>query len=215
MMNLPRHDAILLLGPTGAGKTPLGEALANSSRMSKSCFHFDFGANLRRIAGGKVSSGKFDIIDLKVIQEVLTQGKLLENESFYIARKILEAFIVERSVAPQDVLILNGLPRHLGQAMDTDKLVSICAIVSLECTPSVVLARIQQNTGGDRTNRTDDSLAEIQAKLQIFQERTQPLRQYYESKGVPVYQVNVGVNSTPVQMVDMVLMELNALDGSG
>lgn len=125
----------------------------------------------------------------------------------------MEVFIVERSVASQDMLILNGLPRHLGQAIDSDRLVNICGILSLECTPSIVQARIQQNTGGDRSTRMDDSLAEIQVKLKIYRERTHPLRQYYEKMGIPVHQISVDVNSSPEQMLDEALQELNSTHG--
>ncbi len=208
---MKRHNAILLLGPTGAGKTPLGESMAKSGVGSKRCFHFDFGANLRQIADSKHRSGRFNQFDLQIIQEALTQGKLLENESFYIARKILEAFIEEKSVDSQDLLLLNGLPRHIGQARDTDQLVKIGAILSLECTPAIVQARIQKNTGGDRTHRSDDSHEEIKAKLNIFRERTQPVQQHYENQGNSVYQLNVGVNSTPAEIHAEALRKIESL----
>ena len=70
-----------------------------------------------------------------------------------------------------------------------------------------------QNTGGDRSKRMDDSLAEIQGKLKIFQGRTQPLCRHYKNKGIPVHQISVNVNTTPEQMVDKALQELNPTDG--
>ncbi len=50
-MKIPK--AILLLGPTGSGKTPLGQALEKKGLAGRRCVHFDFGANLREIAGLK------------------------------------------------------------------------------------------------------------------------------------------------------------------
>jgi len=44
-----RNPAVLLLGPTGAGKTPLGEMIEARGLWGMSCLHFDFGANLRAV----------------------------------------------------------------------------------------------------------------------------------------------------------------------
>ncbi|MCX7427258.1 MAG: hypothetical protein NTW96_16720 [Planctomycetia bacterium] len=44
-----RNDAMLLLGPTGSGKTPLGDLLERRGLGGRRCVHFDFGAHLRRI----------------------------------------------------------------------------------------------------------------------------------------------------------------------
>ena len=148
---MTRNDAVLLVGPTGAGKTPLGDALAESGVGTRRCHHFDFGANLRRIAAGRDVPDTFDNDDLCIVKQVLTAGVLLEDESFHIAKKILYGFLKDMAVADSDLLILNGLPRHVGQARDTDRLVNMRAILSLECTPDIVRARIHRNTGGDRT----------------------------------------------------------------
>jgi len=208
-VTLTRNDAVLLVGPTGAGKTPLGDALEKSGVGTRRCFHFDFGANLRRIAAGRNVPDTFDDDDLRIVQAALTAGVLLENASFHVAEKILHAFMKAMAVSDSDLLILNGLPRHLGQARDTDRLVNMRAVLSLACTPDTVQARIRCNTGGDRTGRRDDSLAEIQVKLRTFQERTQPLLHYYADKGIPVHHLSVGIKTTPAQMLDMAVNVLS------
>ena len=43
------NRAALLLGPTGSGKTPLGDIIAQRGLWGANCRHFDFGANLRAI----------------------------------------------------------------------------------------------------------------------------------------------------------------------
>ena len=209
-MMMKCNDAVLLLGPTGAGKTPLGEALAEAGIGDRRCFHFDFGANLRRIAVGDYVPDTFGDGDLHIVREALTAGVLLEDETFHIAEKILRAFTDDRGIGDGDLLILNGLPRHLGQARDTDRLVKMNAVLSLECAPDIVQARIRRNTGGDRTYRSDDSLAEIRAKLQTFQERTQPLLQYYASQGVAIHRLTVGSDTTPDQMREMAILALSS-----
>lgn len=207
-MTVSHPQAILLLGPTGAGKSPLGEAFQSSGFGAKRCFHFDFGENLRQVASGHRWADMFDSQDLGVIHDALTKGRLLENETFHIGKRILEAFLAHGQITSEDLLLLNGLPRHLGQARDTSELVDIRAIVSLECSPATVRTRIQRNTGGDRTGRDDDSLAAIQSKLKTFQERTQPLLAYYRAQGIPVYEIQVGPDSTPADTFEEALKKL-------
>ncbi|MEE8450650.1 MAG: hypothetical protein V3R99_02015 [Thermoguttaceae bacterium] len=44
-----RNRAALLLGPTGAGKTPLGRLIEQRGLWGVRCLHFDFGDNLREV----------------------------------------------------------------------------------------------------------------------------------------------------------------------
>ena len=47
-----KPQAVVLLGPTGSGKTPLGEWLEAKGLGGRRCHHFDFGTRLRRVATG-------------------------------------------------------------------------------------------------------------------------------------------------------------------
>lgn len=46
-MSHKRYAAMVLLGPTGSGKTPLGHVFAARGFLNRRCAHFDFGENLR------------------------------------------------------------------------------------------------------------------------------------------------------------------------
>ncbi len=182
--------AIIILGSTGSGKTPLGEYLEKNGLNGRKCFHFDFGACLRHV----VDFGKgFDLNlkDILVIRKALKENALLENETFYIAEKILSYFQRTRGVTENDLLILNGLPRHIDQAEDTAKLVDPSLIAFLEATPETAFIRVIKNTGGDRDGRSDDTIEDITNKLKIFEERTRPLIEYYKSKGVQIVNMQV------------------------
>lgn len=190
------RKAILLLGPTGAGKTPLGELLAARGLWGRRCFHFDFGENLRSVAqGGKLAS-KLTQAERDVVARSLTTGALLENEQFAIARKILLSFLAERRATSDDLVVLNGLPRHAGQAADIDAVLTVEAVVSLACTPEVVLERIRTDAGGDRANRRDDDIEAVKRKLQIFAERTAGLTEHYRQFGAEIHQLNVRAETT-------------------
>ena len=108
-------EAILLLGPTGSGKTPLGEYLEQAPLWNRRCHHFDFGANLRAVVAGD-EAGSFTAEEIRILRRVLEEGILLEAEQFPLAARILDAFIARNGVRAADLLVLNGLPRHLEQA---------------------------------------------------------------------------------------------------
>ena len=84
--------AILLLGPTGAGKTPLGEYFEKKGFGGRKCLHFDFGHEMRSIALGNRPPEGFDKEEHSFIRDVLDKGLLLENEHFPIAKKIIDFF---------------------------------------------------------------------------------------------------------------------------
>ena len=191
-----RHSALLLLGPTGSGKTPLGDYLEKRGLWGRRCFHFDFGANLRRAAGEEAGSSALTEGELKIVHESLATGALLENENFPIAEKILRRFAEARGAGEGDLLALNGLPRHVGQAEDVDGIVDMRAVVVLACDAETARERIRANAGGDREGRADDSPEAVAKKLGIFEERTRPLLDHYRAKRVRVITVPVGAATT-------------------
>lgn len=190
-------DALLLLGPTGAGKSPLGNALERSGCLGRRVHHLDFGEELRTAAGAR--SPAFSREETAFITGVLERGLLLENEHFVLARKIITRFLERRGFTADDLLVLNGIPRHAGQAADIAQIASIRAIVMLECSVKDVHCRIQGNTGGDRTDRTDDAEHQIENKIRIFQERTAPLLQHYEQTGCRVYRLRITATTSPAE----------------
>ena len=196
-----RQQAVLLLGPTGAGKSPLGEWLETHGFHGRRCHHFDFGANLRAVAGGSFFE-EFTLEQVRFIREVLERGALLENETFYLAEKILSAFKDRHAVQADDLLVLNGLPRHMGQAADVDRLVDIFLVVHLDFTAEVVRESILIKIGVDRTTRTDDTDALLQKKLATFNARTQALLGYYRERGVRVQRIDVGVRTQAAEIAE-------------
>ena len=193
-------NAVLLIGPTGSGKTPLGDFCELKGLNEHRCIHFDFGENLRQTSVTNPRPSFLTEQDMVVIHDSLKTGALLENETFHIASRILTAFVEEKKIKSDDIMILNGLPRHAGQARDIDNILDIGIIINLECPAKIVQQRIVSNAGGDRTKRIDDSLEEIERKLSIFHERTVPLLDHYCAKGVKVKQVPIAMNTTPEEI---------------
>jgi MFS family permease len=195
----PKFEALLLLGPTGSGKTPLGSWLEQNSSGGRRCYHFDFGANLRAVVAGE-TAGAFTAGEIRFLRRVLEEGALLEDEQFPLAARILDGFIARRNVQPNDRLILNGLPRHLAQAQALERKLTVRGVIQLDCDAPTVAGRLRCNTGGDRAQRTDDTNALVARKLAIFHERTRPLLDYYQRQSVPVLRLTVEVGSQPPEL---------------
>ena len=196
-----KYTAVLLIGPTGSGKTPLGSHIEKTGLWGRPCYHFDFGENLRKIERIQNQQNFLTGTEIDIVLQSLRTGSLLKDNHFHIARKIFLEFVSRREIQPNDMVLLNGLPRHSGQAQDMDELVTITRIIFLDCTPEIVLERIRSNAGGDRSERVDDELEDIKNKLKIFKKRTEPLLDHYRSHPINIIAIHVGAASTPEDMV--------------
>ncbi len=180
-MNAPR-PALLLIGPTGSGKSPLGDALERATGWA----HFDFGARLRLIAAGRDDHG-LDADAVAFVQSLLEEHALFPDDRFPIVAQILQHFLDHHADAPG--VILNGLPRHTGQAAAIAPLLTVQRVVLLDCPPKVVAERIlkrKQGLTSDHADRADDTPEAIKKKIVLFHDRTRPLVAHYREQGVEI-----------------------------
>jgi len=194
-----KFEAILLLGPTGAGKSPLGNWLEQAWLWERRCHHFDFGANLRSLVQG-YGIGDFSAEEIRFLRRALEEGALLEAEHFPLASRMLEAFVAHNRVQATDLLVLNGLPRHLQQAQALEPKVIVIGVIQLDCDAQTIVERLRRNSGGDRAQRRDDTEALIVRKLVIYEERTRPLLNYFREQGTPFLKVEVGIETRPAEI---------------
>ena len=188
--------SMLLIGPTGVGKTPFGDYLEERGLGGKRCFHFDFGHQLRSAARHDGPAAEFTRGEYEFIRKVLDEGLLLEDEHFHIAEKVMDVFLHRSGFGGDDILVLNGLPRHAGQALDMGRKVNITCLAVLDCDAEDIYTRIRDNTGGDRLGRADDGIEMVRRKLDIFHQRTAPLIRYYEAAGRGIFRLKVTHSST-------------------
>jgi adenylate kinase len=189
-------DSILLIGPTGVGKSPLGDTIARLGLFGRRCHHLDFGYELRGAISGALSTS-YSSFELTFIHGVLERGLLLENEHFPLAEKIISLFLNRSGFLSGNLLVLNGIPRHEGQARDMERVARVHALIVLDCSGGDVVCRIRDNVGGDRAERSDDDARLIEKKLMIFRERTAPLIRHYEQQGKKIYRLRVTATMTP------------------
>ena len=187
---------MLLLGPTGAGKTPLGSLLHERGLAGRRYVHFDCGENLRQAVARNQPDSIVSAADIEFLRQVLQTGALLEDKDFPLAERILRSFLARVGAEADTLVVLNGLPRHVGQATALARILDVRTVVVLDCSPATVLARIATNTGGDRTHRSDDDLDSVRRKLEIFAARTAPLIDFYRHAGANLLHLEVTANST-------------------
>jgi adenylate kinase family enzyme len=194
------HSAILLLGPTGSGKTPLGERIVAQGLWGRSWAHFDFGAQMRQLVARARPDEFLTQVDLDFLARVLHSGALLEDEQFPLSQRIFQSFLACSKAAADTWLVLNGLPRHVGQAEAMNQLAAVLAVVELAGQPEVIATRIGSNVGGDRTGRPDDQPEAVRRKLDLYARRTEPLVAYYRQRSVPVLSIEVTTHMTDAEM---------------
>lgn len=197
-----RPIGVLLLGPTGSGKTPLGESLSTQGFDGWQFYHFDFGHQLRTIVSGSCPSRLFDDKERQLIAEILNTGRLLTNEEFYIADRLLRSFVSQLPQASgrEKIIVLNGLPRNIFQAKRVADIVTMKLVVILDCDQEVVFRRIESNSGGDRIGRHDDDLDLVRRKYTLYEQETKPLRDFYTDFGVPIVELPVIASSTAEEL---------------
>jgi adenylate kinase family enzyme len=196
--NMP---AMLLVGPTGSGKSPLGAFLERQTGW----VHFDFGHELRAIARGAADHGLTDE-EVAYVTELLHSHDLFPDEKFPIVKKILRSFMRKHGHAPG--IILNGLPRHIGQAKDVGEIIEIKKVAVLNCTPGVAAERVTRRAKGltsDHSGRSDDTHGAILKKLAAFARETMPLVDHYRGSGTDVIDVTVDTRTTENRIAAKIL----------
>jgi adenylate kinase family enzyme len=205
------YPAILLVGPTASGKTPLGDFIAQRGLWGSACVHFDFGANLRAIVESNRPDDHVTESDIEFLRGVLESGALLEDEHFPLASRILARFLAQSNPDRSPVIILNGLPRHIGQARALEGIVDVSCVVEIQCKSDAVLERIRSNIGGDRSKRTDDEICDVRNKLAIYSSRTAPLVDYYRAQGKRIETLE----ATPVRRTEEMYRALESRGPKG
>ena len=197
----------LLVGPTGSGKSPLGDELEGRGFLGRRCVHFDFGANLRRLAAA-LEPG-FTALDLQSVRNSLATGALFEARDLPMIVNILRSFAARKRLTSDSLFILNGLPRHRRQAEGLAGVVAVERVIQLEAPAAVIRERIRLDPGGDRATRADDGLEAVERRLAVFRERTIPLVAYYRERGAFIAEIPVTASMTAAEAYQALVERLS------
>jgi adenylate kinase len=133
--------------------------------------------------------------------------------------------------------ILDGYPRTLDQAQKLDTVTPIDVIILLNVPDNIIIERLSSRRicrkcgevynvrflkpkvdgvcdkcGGQLYQRPDDNPEVIRKRLQVYQEQTKPLLDFYKKKQVPfVVSETTRIDASPEEMVEKILSGLRKL----
>ena len=204
---------LVLMGPPQAGKGTQAQLLASRFKL----IHLATGALLRDISQEDSDRGR------------LVGGLLQQGE--YVPDDLVTELVVERTDAHG--VVLDGFPRTIAQAQALDRFgIPVHRVFVLEVPEAVLIERAQQRLscpncnavynirtnpprepwicdvcGSGLAQRIDDAPSTVHKRLEVYQERSEPVVRVYEQRGL-VQRID---GSGPVDVVEATIA--HATDG--
>lgn len=163
---------IVLFGGPGSGKGTQSDKIVEKYGLH----HISTGEVLRRhIQEGTEIGKKAD--------EYISKGQLIPDEMMI---DILEDVLQTEKAALNNGVIFDGFPRTIAQAEQLDKMLKahgqgIDHVIGLEVPDQILTDRMLKR--GAETGRADDNIDTIKQRLDVYHNRTSPLRDFYISDG--------------------------------
>ena len=200
---------IILLGPPGSGKGTHGPRLAEQ---------------LNIIA---VASGDMFREAISNQTEVGFEAKNYMDKGELVPDETTIRLVTERLTQPdcKNGFILDGFPRTIPQAKALDEEINIDTVINFECTDEVIVQRlsgrrvhpasgrvyhiehhppkvegIDDVTGEPLVQRDDDKPETILNRLEVYNNQTKPLTDYYEGHADTVKFIHIDA-SQPIQVI--------------
>lgn len=164
-----RSQVVLLMGPPGAGKGTQASRLAESHGLVK----LSTGDMLRSHVKQRTELGKR-------AKSLMDEGVLVPDDL------IIDMVRGELADAEPVRVLLDGFPRTTAQAEALDALLgelgaSIDAVVVLSVDSEELVRRLLGRAKAE--GRSDDNEDTIRTRMQVYQEQTRPLLDYYRAAG--------------------------------
>lgn len=184
---------LILLGPPGAGKGTQAEVLA------------------RDLAIPTISTGNILRTAVKAGTKIGLKAKSFMDEGKLVPDEVIIGIIKERLADPDcnNGYILDGVPRTIAQAEALEAAGIIFEhVISLEISDEAIVKRMDGRRvctgcgapfhmdskppkavgicdacGGELIERDDDRAETVRARLQVYHNATEPLKQFYADRG--------------------------------
>ena len=161
---------VLLLGPQGAGKGTQGKLLAEEYGIP----HIATGDMLRAAIAEGTELGR-------KAEPLLRSGRLVPDE-------IMIGLIRDR-LAEDDTrqgFVLDGFPRNTAQAEALDTTLEeierpLSVVFEFQLPEAVCVERLSRRA--EEEGRADDTPEAIRMRLRLYHEQTEPLIEYYRTRG--------------------------------
>lgn len=160
---------LILFGPPGAGKGTQAEKIEHHFNIP----HLSTGNIFRENIKNKTELGK-------KVKSILDSGELVPDET-------VVDLVADELESPEydNGYILDGFPRTVAQAEALDKYLSkkgdkIDHFLTLEVPEDELVNRILSRGEG----RSDDTPEKIKTRLEVYNNETSPVLNYYQQQGV-------------------------------
>lgn len=163
---------VVIFGAPGCGKGTQSEKLITEYGLH----HISTGEVLRDHIARGTELGK-------IADSYISQGQLIPDD---LMINILDD-ILEHDPKAKDGVIFDGFPRTIPQAQALNDMLErrgtkVHAVVGLEVKDEELVDRILKR--GKETGRADDNLETVRKRLEVYHNRTCPLRDFYINEGM-------------------------------
>jgi adenylate kinase len=161
---------IVIFGAPGSGKGTQSKLISSKYGL----YHISTGEILREEMENQTALGL-------MAEEYISQGQLVPDQL------IIDMFanILDKT-SNRKGYVFDGFPRTISQAQALDAMLrerqtTVAAVLSLTADEKELIQRLLKR--GELIGRSDDNLETIQKRLNIYNEQTEPLKEYYRKKG--------------------------------
>ncbi|MGI8436486.1 MAG: adenylate kinase family protein [Chthoniobacterales bacterium] len=196
-----KYHTYLLFGPPGSGKGTQGKTLGTIPRY----FHCACGDVFRSIDTRTEIGLAF--------LEYSSKGELVPDEiTVKLWKARIDAAVDAHNFKPDiDILVLDGIPRNVGQAKIMDDLIDVQKVFHLSCpNRDALYGRLKKRALKD--NRLDDANEEvIKRRLATYEEESKPVLGYYGKDRITC----IDATEPPAKVLLHILESVNGVNGNG
>jgi adenylate kinase len=190
-----KYQTYLLFGAPGSGKGTQGRTLGSIPRF----YHCPCG-DVFRSMDTRTKIGQ-------AFLEYSSKGQLVPDEiTVQLWKAAIDAAVEAHKFKPDiDVLVLDGIPRNVGQAMIMDQLIDVKKVFHLSCPDrSALFMRLKKRALKD--NRLDDANEEvIKRRLALYEQESKPVLQYYSKDRI----TSIDASEPPAKVLMHILESVN------
>ena len=192
-----KYRTFILFGAPGSGKGTQGKTLGTIPRF----YHCPCGDVFRSI-DTRTKVGK-------AFLEYSSKGQLVPDDiTVELWKEAIDAAVDGHKFKPDiDILVLDGIPRNVGQAKIMDGMIDVKKVFHLSCpNRETLFHRLKKRALKD--NRLDDANEEvIQRRVAIYEEESKPVLSYYPKGSVTM----VDATQPPAKVLLDILKSLNGV----